>query len=67
MNWLDFLCQTLLAVGALTALNRLVYHDSLPASIAYAVSIVACFWLGRGGIRLLKRRKRPSPGSVQDD
>ena len=57
MNWFDSVFQTILGVAAVAALNRLVYHDRMIIAITYAVAVVAAYWIGRGCVKLARKRK----------
>jgi hypothetical protein len=58
LNGVDVAFQTVLGVVALTAVNRLVYHESLAASVGFAAAVMLFFWLGRMSVRLLRRMAR---------
>ena len=58
MNWFDSVFQTILGIAAVTAVNRLLYHDRMITAVAYAVGVVAAYWIGRGCVKLIKRKKQ---------
>jgi hypothetical protein len=51
----DSILQTIVALVAITAVNRLLYHDGILLSVGYAFALIASFWLGRFAVRLLRR------------
>ena len=57
-SWIDSVLQTVLGVAAVAAVNRLLYHDRMIIAVAYAVALVGAFWVGRGCVKLIKRRKQ---------
>lgn len=57
-HWVDCVFQTVLGVAAVTALNRWVYHDRMVIAIAYAVAVVGAYWIGRGCVKLVRKRKQ---------
>ena len=57
-HWVDSLFQMVLGIAAVAALNRLLYHDRMLVAIGYAVGVVGAYWLGRAGVRLVRRLRQ---------
>ncbi|MDI6829368.1 MAG: hypothetical protein QME62_12875 [Armatimonadota bacterium] len=62
----DIFLQSLAVVSILSAINRLVYHDSMPIAIGTAVGMVVFFWLGRLSMRLIMRRRKHLSGIADE-
>lgn len=50
--------EVIIAIAMLTAMSRLIFHDSLLVSFIFAVGLTAFFWIGRLSVRFYKRKKR---------
>jgi len=54
----DIVFQSVIVFVALTALNRLVFGDSMAVSIMFSLGLLASFWFGRICVMLARKRMR---------
>lgn len=54
-KWFDIVFQTVLGVAAVSALNRMVFHDRLIIAIGCAAGAIAAYWVGRAGVYFVRK------------
>lgn len=60
----DALFESILALIGLSVVNRLMFRDGILISVGCAAAMIAAFWFGRFGVRLIKNRLRAKKSHI---